>query len=134
MDSTERAKCQVIAAWLRATGAVSVLAWVMLTLLLLWIIDRSRWPLMLVWLPLAMVERVLVFRIRFDERLFAAWGACDSNTLEQLDRGLQALGITVKPGRDLESRIQGAKRLTKWYFAFVVGLMSAVAFCAFRPI
>jgi hypothetical protein len=116
MTTDERVLCATTARWLQASsgalgglGAVSVLAAVLALLAGLPLPGLAAAALLL-----ALAERVLALRTRFDASLFAdlAHGPC---TPDMLDAALAGLGLRARSAhsRPLADRVAGARRLTR---------------------
>lgn len=82
-------------------------------------------------LLLALVERVLALRVRFDAGLFRGLASAADlpAALHGLDAALQGLGLrsagTPATPRPLAERVQGARRLARWHLV-VAGLQAAL--------
>jgi hypothetical protein len=130
MTTDERVLCATTARWLQACtaalgglGAVSVLAAVLVLLAGLPLPGLAAAVLLL-----ALAERVLALRTRFDAGLFAdlAQGPC---TPDLLDTALEGLGLRARraTSRPLADRVAGARRLTQQHALLVLLQFSAVA-------
>lgn len=147
MNDDERALCTATARWLQACGAcVGALG-----------LGAAAGAALALWWPgpaalslasalgcagallLAVPERVLALRLRFDAGLFAdlaeAWvstAASPAATLASLDRALGALGLrrtAPRPSapRGLASRVGGARRLSLQHAAVVLAQAALLA-------
>lgn len=129
MNAEEQSRCAVLAAWLQANCTLG--AWS----LLLSAVALAGW----FWLPLGtagqtalaatlllgLLQRGLHLRLVFDQRLFAALSEARVVSLEQVDAGLQQLGLRPAPTmpRPLADRMAGARGLVRRQW-LLVGLQT----------
>lgn len=139
LSADERALCAATAHLLDAGARVlGTLSLALLAGLTLWvglagrasgaatgaILPAGFIALLLVW-TLALPERWLAFRLRFDAGLFADLAGGRIGALTGLDKALQSLfgaRLAVAPGsRGVVDRVGGAQRLLRWHLAVVAG-------------
>lgn len=125
-----RARCAATARWLHAAVALEWLA-LIAAVVALWLLlsdaatGVARWA---AWVALAMAlpERVLALRLRFDRGLFADLADARITSLQVLDTALapwRAAAAEDSETRPLDARIAGSLRLWKQH----AGLVTAQA-------
>ena len=137
LDSASRARCAAIARWLQAAQALEWLALVAAAVALwrlLWS-PADGWTPWAAWaaLLLALPERVLALRLRFDRGLFAELADGRIASLQALDDALSHWRSTA-PGtpRPLAARIAGTLHLWRRHAA-VVGAQALLCLLALLP-
>lgn len=137
LDPACRARCAAIARWLQAAQALEWLALAAAAVALwrlLWS-PADGWTPWAAWaaLALALPERVLALRLRFDRGLFAELADGRIASLQALDDALSHWRST-SPGtpRPLAARIAGTLRLWRRHAA-VVGAQALLCLLALLP-
>lgn len=137
LDTGARARCAATADWLRAALALEWLA-LLIAVAALWLLlsgtagGALRWA---AWaaLALALPERVLALRLRFDRRLFAGLADGRIASLGALDAALSAWRrATPGPPRTLDARIAGTLGLWRRHAA-VVAVQALLCLIALAP-
>ena len=137
LDADARARCAATASWLRAALALEWLA-LLIAMATPWLLlsgsaaDAQRWA---AWaaLALALPERVLALRLRFDRGLFTDLAEGRIVSLQTLDAALSAWRKAAPgPVRTLEARIAGTLGLWRRHAA-VVAVQALLCLIALAP-
>lgn len=137
LDADARALCAATAGWLRAAPALEWLALAACTgaLWRLLAAPAESWAGWAAWavLVLALPERVLALRLRFDRGLFSDMAEARIASLQALDAALSRWRATA-PGapRPLDARIAGTLRLWRRHAA-AVGAQALLCLLALLP-
>lgn len=140
LDADARARCAATARWLRAAQALEWLALAACAAALWRVLAApahggAAWTAWAAWavLALALPERALALRLRFDRGLFADLAEGRIASLQALDAAL-ARWRAAAPGatRPLDARIAGTLRLWRRHAA-AVGAQALLCLLALLP-
>lgn len=137
LDPASRARCAATARWLHAAQALEWLALLAAAAALWRLLDppADGWTQWTAWstLVLALPERVLALRLRFDRGLFAELADGRIASLQALDNALSPWRAAPSgTPRPLDARIAGTLRLWRRHAA-VVGLQALLCLPALLP-
>ncbi len=137
LDPASRARCAATARWLHAAKALEWLALLAAAAALWRLLDppADGWTQWTAWstLVLALPERVLALRLRFDRGLFAELADGRIASLQALDDALSPWRVAPSDTpRPLDARIAGTLRLWR-HHAAVVGLQALLCLPALLP-